>query len=280
MSFMVSLQVAVGLGAAAATARMQLSGLSVVLCFSPFNSSHTTYFESKTWSGVKVNKVNIQFDCAELHNCTVLHSCYLDTSHLFHSVPLRKLLPGILPVLPRRTKKAPRASLVVRQAEARMSRFWFKITKISQRASWTKNHYDNWYEHNIYILYTCIYMYIHVYVYIYICIPEGLGLLRWDRVGWGGAITFKYICVQYMCDATLLYVHWHVRIHMMLRSGCATSRMWGGVGATIYALIMLHIMLHSYDATHHATLLWCYTSRYRGNVKQNWRQNMITKKCK
>ena len=110
-----------------------------------------------------------------------------------------------------------------------------------------------------------IYIYTHVYtcVCIYICIPEGLGLLRWDRVGWGGAITFKYICVQYMCDATLLYVHWHVRIHMMLRSGCATSRMWGGVGATItllscytscYTLMMLHITLRSYGATHHATV--------------------------
>ena len=26
-----------------------------------------------------------------------------------------------------------------------------------------------------------------VYIRIYIYIPEGLGLLRWGRVGWGGA---------------------------------------------------------------------------------------------
>ena len=34
-------------------------------------------------------------------------------------------------------------------------------------------------------IYIRIYIYTHVYIYIYI--PEGLGLLRWGRVGWGGA---------------------------------------------------------------------------------------------
>ena len=46
-----------------------------------------------------------------------------------------------------------------------------------------------------------------------------------------------------MCDATLWYVHWHVGIHMMLRWGCATSRM--GLGQAYQKKILLQSKKYS-----------------------------------
>ena len=70
-----------------------------------------------------------------------------------------------------------------------------------------------------------------------------------------------------MCDATQLYVHWHVGIHVMLhitlRSDDAThdATLWRCYTSR-YGVLMLHLTLRSDDATHDATLWRCYTSRY------------------
>ena len=93
----------------------------------------------------------------------------------------------------------------------------------------------------------------------------GLGLLRWGRVGWGGAITFKCICVHVWCYAVVRSLARRQTYDATLRMCYVMHMGWGGVRWG------LHITLHSYDVTHHATV---------GMLKRNCRQNMITKKCK
>ena len=74
-----------------------------------------------------------------------------------------------------------------------------------------------------------------------------------------------------MCDATQLYVHWHVGIHVMLRitlrSDDAThdATLWRCYTSR-YGVLMLHMTLRSDDATLDATLVWCYTPVLSRNV--------------
>ena len=86
----------------------------------------------------------------------------------------------------------------------------------------------------------CVCVYIYMYIRSTVGSPSIKNGLGWGgggwggEMGWGGLLTFKYAWRTDVmhCDATLLDVHLHLRMYVVLRWRCLTSRTgwgWGGV---------------------------------------------------